>query len=62
MRHTQPMNAEEQRVDSVMREQHRSHAEQDAALTLYRMAQRAERGVRSERLDRVASLLTGVQL
>lgn len=59
MRHTQPLTAEEQRVDTAMRTQGRTHAEQDAALTMYRMAQRAEQGVRAERLERVADLLTG---
>ena len=60
MRRTQPLSSEEQRVDSAMRNQHRSDAERDAALTLYRMAQRASAGVRSERLERVADLLTGI--
>lgn len=60
MRHTQPLTADEQRIDSAMRAQHRTHQEQDAALTMYRMARRAEQGVRSERFERVADLLTGV--
>lgn len=62
MRRTQPLTADEQRVDFAMRNQHRTHAEQDLALTMYRMAQRAQQGVREERLERVATLLTGVQL
>jgi hypothetical protein len=62
MRRTQPLTADEQRIDSAMRSQRRTHEEQDAALTMYRMAQRAEQGVRCERLERVGDLLTGVQL
>jgi hypothetical protein len=40
MRHTQPLTAEEQRIDLAMRKEHRSHAQQDAALSSYRLAQR----------------------
>lgn len=59
MRHTQPMTAEESRVDLVMRKQHRTHAEQDAALTLFRLAHLSCLDVRSERLESVANLLLG---
>jgi hypothetical protein len=62
MRRTQPLTADEQRVDFAMRNQHRTHVDQDLALTMYRMAQRAQQGVREERLERFATLLTGVQL
>lgn len=63
MRYTQPLTADEQSVDAAMRQQHRSECEQDRALTLYRMARRAStKEAATERLDRVAELLTGVQL
>lgn len=57
MRHTQPLTADEQRVDSAMRKQHRTHAAQDEALILFRLARRDRLDVRSERLERVADLL-----
>lgn len=62
MRSTQPLSVDESRIDAAMREQRRSHAEQDAALQIYRMARKAEQGVRSERLERVADLLVGGSL
>lgn len=58
MRHTQPLTADEQRVDEVMRKQHRSHAEQDAALSCYRLAQRQPSN-RSALLERTADFLLG---
>ena len=58
MRHTQPLTAEEDRVDRAMRSQHRSHAEQDRALTEFRLA-RLRSSDRSDRLTRVADLLLG---
>lgn len=61
MRHTQPLTLEEERIDLAMRKQHRTHQEQDLALTMYRIAQRAQRAVRAQSLEDVATLLTGVQ-
>lgn len=61
MRHTQPLTLEEERIDVAMRKQHRTHLDQDLALTMYRMAQRAQQAVRAERLEDVATLLTGVR-
>lgn len=57
MRHTQPLTADEQRIDDALRSQHRSHADQDRALTLFRMAHRGPRDARVLRLERVADLL-----
>lgn len=34
------MSAEEQRIDQAMRKEHRSHAQQDAALSAYRLGRR----------------------
>jgi hypothetical protein len=60
MRHTQPLTADEERVDLVLRRQHRSHAVQDEALTRYRMAKRYTNGdVRSRHLERCADLMLG---
>jgi hypothetical protein len=56
------LTADEQKVDSALRIQHRTHADQDAALTLFRLAHRASSDVRSERLERVADLLVGKEL
>lgn len=62
MRHTQPLNAEEQRVDAAMRNQHRTHAECDEALQWYRLScAAASRALATERLEKVADLLTGMQ-
>lgn len=58
MRHTQPLTAEENAIDAAMRQQHRSHAEQDKALSQYRLAIRAKAD-RPEQLERVADLLLG---
>lgn len=57
MRHTQPLTADEQRIDDALRAQHRSHVDQDKALTLFRMARRGTQETRAERLERVADLL-----
>lgn len=60
MRHTQPMTSEEQRIDQAMRKEHRSHAQQDAALSAFRLAQlRADQ--RESMLERTADLMLGVQ-
>lgn len=58
MRHTQPLTADEQRIDSVLRDRHRSHADQDKALTLFRLAQR-ESSDRPKLLERTADILLG---
>ena len=56
MRHTQPLTADEERIDSALRKQHRTHADQDRALTLYRAALRFN----DERsFERVADLMLG---
>lgn len=58
MRHTAPLTAEENAVDLAMRRQHRTHAAQDKALTLFRLAVRTKPAPqRAERLERVADLL-----
>lgn len=62
MRNTQPLTPEEFRVDAAMRASGRKDVEQDAALTIYRMAQRATGDVRQERLQRVGDLITGITL
>lgn len=56
MRTTHPLNADEQRIDSAMRLQHRNYAQQDEALTLFRVA-RLKECVRSAMLERCADLL-----
>lgn len=56
MRHTQPLTADEQRIDLALSKQCRSHAERDLALTRFRMALRA-RHQRSHQLEQVADLL-----
>lgn len=56
MRHTQPLTADEERVDVVLRKKHRSHADQDEALTRYRMAQRGGCD-RAVHVERVADLM-----
>jgi len=56
VRHTQPFTAEEQRIDQAMRKQHRSHAQQDAALSTFRLAQ-LQRDKREALLERTADLL-----
>lgn len=61
MRHTQPLTADEQRIDELLRSQHRSHVDQDKALTLFRMAHRGTREVRAQRLERVADYLVEKQ-
>lgn len=58
MRHTQPLTADEDRIDSALRKQHRTHAEQDEALTRYRLALVMRRDV-SRNCERVADLLLG---
>lgn len=60
MRHTQPLTAEEQRIDQAMRKEHRSHAQQDAALSAYRLAHRFA-DQRERMLERTADLMLGVQ-
>ena len=61
MRHTQPLTAEEQRVDQAMRKQNRFHAQQDAALSCYRLAQRQPEN-RPALLERTADLMLGVSV
>jgi hypothetical protein len=56
VRHTQPLTADEQRIDVVMRKAHRTHADQDAALSLFRLAQ-LQRDKREVLLERTADLL-----
>jgi len=58
MRHTQPMTAEEQRIDQAMRKEHRSHAQQDAALSAFRLAQ-IQPSSRPALLERTEDLLLG---
>lgn len=58
MRHTQPMTAEELRVDAAMRRQSRTHEQQDKALTLYRVAL-MRRDARAVLLERTADLILG---
>jgi hypothetical protein len=58
VRYTQPLTADEERIDSALRLQHRSHADQDTALQLYRIAQRSD-AFRTHHLTRVADLLLG---
>jgi len=58
MRQTQPLSADENAIDLALRKQHRSHADQDRALSEYRLAVRSGRD-RSLRLERVANLLLG---
>jgi hypothetical protein len=60
MRHTQPLTAEEQRIDQAMRKEHRSHAQQDAALSAYRLAH-CFTDQRERMLERTADLMLGVQ-
>lgn len=58
MRHTQPLTAGENRIDQAMRRQHRTHAAQDEALTLYRLAVQTQSIVkRSAYLERCADRL-----
>lgn len=60
MRHTQPLTAEEQRIDAAIRARGGSHANQDEALTRYRLAQRAvSNATRYENLSSVANLVLG---
>lgn len=58
MRHVQPITKDENAVDQAMRQQRRSHADQDRALIEYRIAV-SLRADRSRRLERVADLLLG---
>ncbi|GGY20825.1 hypothetical protein GCM10008098_11850 [Rhodanobacter panaciterrae] len=54
------MTAEEQRIDQAMRKEHRSHAQQDAALSAFRLAHlRSDK--RESMLERTADLMLGVQ-
>ena len=53
------MTADESRIDAALRKQHRTHAEQDQALTMFRLAHRQPLDVRSDRLERVADILVG---
>ncbi|WP_266170765.1 hypothetical protein [Dyella subtropica] len=63
MRTTQPLNAEEQRIDTAMRERRRPQAECDAALIQFRLAElRPRKSIEhAEALERCADLLTGVR-
>ncbi len=56
MRHTQPMTADESRLDLAMRKQCRTHAEQDAALSAFRLAH-LQPSSRPKLLERAADLL-----
>jgi len=56
MRTTQPLNTDEQRIDSAMRLQHRNHAQVDEALTLFRVA-RLKACAGAAMLERCADLL-----
>jgi hypothetical protein len=58
MRHTQPLTADEQRIDAALAKGHRSHAECDKALTAYRYALRTP-AHRARELERVADMLLG---
>jgi hypothetical protein len=54
MRLTQPLTADESRIDLALRKQYRKHADQDRALTLFRMARKTSD---QSMLERVADLL-----
>jgi hypothetical protein len=56
VRHTQPLTADENRIDEVMRKQHRSHAQQDGALSAFRLAQ-LKREQRELLLERTADFI-----
>jgi hypothetical protein len=58
MRHTQPLTADEQRIDAALVAGRRSHAERDRALTTYRYALRVS-AHRARELERVADMLLG---
>jgi hypothetical protein len=58
MRHTQPLTADEERIDSALRKQHRTHAQQDEALTRYRLAVVLNRD-HAFNVERVADLMLG---
>lgn len=58
MRQTHPLTADENAIDQALRKQHRSHADQDRALSEYRLALRFTKE-RAGRLERVADLLLG---
>lgn len=60
MRHAQPLNADEQRVDAAIRARGGSHGQQDEALLRYRIGKlAADRVTRYENLSRVADLMLG---
>jgi hypothetical protein len=58
VRHTQPLSAEEQRIDVALARCHRSHAERDQALTAFRYAF-CTPAHRERELERVADYLVG---
>lgn len=58
MRYCQPLTPDECDIDLALRKQHRSHADQDRALSEYRLAVRFAKE-RPQRLERVADLLLG---
>lgn len=58
MRYCQPLTPDENAIDLALRKQHRSHADQDRALSEYRLAVRFRKD-RPQRLERVADLLLG---
>lgn len=58
MRHTSPLSAEEQRIDAALAQCHRSHAERDQALTVFRYAL-CTSAHRERELERVADYLVG---
>lgn len=61
MRYTQPLNSEENAIDLALRKQYHTHAAQDEALILYRLAvQRQRVELRAPAADRLVDLMTGI--
>lgn len=58
MRHTQPLTAEEQRLDAALRREGRTDRDADLAMTCYRVAQYSARD-RDAMAQRVADVLLG---
>lgn len=58
MRHTQPLTADEQRIDAALARGRRSLAERDKALTAFRYALFVP-AHRTRELERVADMLLG---
>lgn len=55
MRHTQPLTAHENQIDLALRKEHRTHAEQDKALVLFRMSLLSHGVERNRLLEQTAS-------